>query len=86
MCTYPDGQRYEGMWKGGKKEGRGSLIFPNGASYEGRFRDDRIDGTGTLLLPCPVPTTTKGEWLIPLNFQSDMGAIHAKAGFDKLGF
>ena len=31
-------RRYEGMWKGGKKEGRGTMSFPNTASYEGRFR------------------------------------------------
>jgi hypothetical protein len=93
VCTYPDGQRYEGLFKNGKKDGRGSLIFPNGASYEGRFRDDRIDGQGTLLVPAPVHCDNGeslsgeqfDEWVIPISFQSDMGRIHAKAGFDKAG-
>ena len=73
------------MWRAGKKEGRGSLVFPNGASYEGRFRGDEIDGQGTLLLQKPVQGAENGSWIIPVQFQSDMGRIHAKAGFDKAG-
>ena len=30
---YADGSRYEGMWRGGKKDGRGTLTFVNGAIY-----------------------------------------------------
>ena len=85
VCTYPDGARYEGMWKGGKKEGRGTMSFPNTASYEGRFRDDQIDGQGTLRLPQPVRAAEEGEYMIPVEFQSDMVQIHAKAGFDRAG-
>lgn len=86
VCTYADGQRYEGLWKAGKKDGRGTLLFPNGASYEGRFRDDRIDGQGTFRLPPnPVVAAAEGDWLVPVEFPSDIGRVHAKAGFDRAG-
>lgn len=84
-CDYPDQERYEGMWKMGKKEGRGTLRFPNGAFYEGRFRDDLIDGQGTLEIKHPVEDATPGDWMIPLDIQVDVGRAHKKAGFDKEG-
>lgn len=79
-----DGQRYEGVFRGGKKEGRGTLAFANGASYEGRFRDDAIDGQGMLQILKPVEDDM-GGWMIPIQFQSDIERIHVKAGFDKGG-
>lgn len=45
VCAYENGQRYEGMWRGGLKDGRGRLVLSNGAAqYEGRFREDVLDG------------------------------------------
>ena len=81
---YADGAKYEGTWRGGKKEGRGSLEWPNGATYEGRFRDDKIDGQGALLVPRPVPLPEAG-WLLPIRLKADMARVHAKAGFDEDG-
>jgi hypothetical protein len=95
-CVYPNGQRYEGAFSRGKKEGRGTLQFPNGAVYEGRFKDDCIEGQGTMKMLSNV-TTSEGvlgdetkddsrlDWMIPLQFQSDMSHIHQKAGFTKEG-
>ncbi|XP_039104225.1 MORN repeat-containing protein 1 isoform X2 [Hyaena hyaena] len=38
--------RYEGEWKGGKKHGRGKLLFKDGGYYEGEFVDGEITGEG----------------------------------------
>eukprot|EP00547_Thalassionema_nitzschioides_P004547 CAMPEP_0194205718 /NCGR_PEP_ID=MMETSP0156-20130528/4933_1 /TAXON_ID=33649 /ORGANISM="Thalassionema nitzschioides, Strain L26-B" /LENGTH=775 /DNA_ID=CAMNT_0038932075 /DNA_START=51 /DNA_END=2378 /DNA_ORIENTATION=- len=83
-ATYPNGQTYEGLWHHGKREGRGTIQFTNGAVYEGRFRKDAMEGQGTLKVPHAVSTEdddNKGDWMIPISFQSDMGHIHQKAGF-----
>jgi hypothetical protein len=85
MCDYPDGEQYEGMWKNGKKDGRGTLRFPNGALYEGRFRDDQIDGQGTLHISQPVPDAAEASWMIPLDYKVDLTRAHLQAGFDKQG-
>lgn len=95
-CIYPNGQRYEGAFSKGKKEGRGTLQFPNGAVYEGRFKDDCIEGQGTMKMLSNVTTSKEVlgdeteddgrlDWMIPLQFQSDMSHIHQKAGFTKEG-
>ena len=39
--------RYDGEWKGGQREGRGTLRFTCGAVYEGDFRAGVPDGRGT---------------------------------------
>ncbi|CAN0131074.1 unnamed protein product, partial [Phaeothamnion confervicola] len=80
-------QRYEGMFRAGRRDGRGTLFFESGAYYEGRFRDDRIDGQGMLRIPEPIPDGSGeyGDWMVPVQFQSDIERIHAKAGFDKEG-
>jgi len=97
--VYPNGQRYEGLWSRGKKEGRGTIYFTNGAIYEGRFRDDVIEGQGTMKIQCSVSCndmSSKDEerdkdgsnwtnWMIPIEFQSDMERIHQKAGFTSNG-
>lgn len=40
-CTFPDGYKYEGQWRYGKRDGRGIEIFPNGDRYNGVFQDDK---------------------------------------------
>ena len=72
------------MWKAGKREGRGNVTWPHGAAYEGRFRDDAIDGQGTLVLSQPT-CSANGDWLIPINVQSDLTRVHLKAGFTREG-
>lgn len=85
LAIYGDGLRYEGMWRQGKRDGRGTLVFLNGVSYEGRFRDDEIQGQGICKMHQAVPGADEGEWLIPLQFRSDLGHIHQTAGFTAEG-
>ena len=44
------GDRYEGLWRAGKRNGRGVLTTPGGNRYEGDFKDDAITGQGVLTL------------------------------------
>uniref|UniRef100_A0ABI7Z2M9 MORN repeat containing 1 n=1 Tax=Felis catus TaxID=9685 RepID=A0ABI7Z2M9_FELCA len=47
VYVYPNSFfRYEGEWKGGKKHGRGKLLFKDGGYYEGEFTDGEITGEG----------------------------------------
>lgn len=86
MCAYENGQRYEGMWRGGLKDGRGRLVLSNGAAqYEGRFREDVLDGQGTLELLEPLPGAVEDEWVIPLDVKVDVARAHVKAGFGQGG-
>ena len=45
---YPDGSRYEGEIKNGKKEGKGILYYNNGDKYDGFFKDDKKEINGVL--------------------------------------
>lgn len=45
--TYPDGTRYEGEMRDGKKHGQGTFTFVNGDRYTGEFVDDLREGQGT---------------------------------------
>ena len=86
-------QRYEGLWHCGRKEGRGTVFFRRAnASYEGRFKNDKMEGQGTLKMHSASKTEGSEErpdedcnWLIPIEFQSDMAHIHSKAGFTSHG-
>ena len=46
MEVWPDGARYEGKYKDGKKEGKGKLTFADGSYYEGEFMQNEISGMG----------------------------------------
>lgn len=88
-------QRYEGLWHKGQKEGRGTVVFvQQNASYEGRFKHDKMEGQGTLKMLDTTqsegnsenePVDSECDWLIPIEFQSDMAHIHSRAGFTSLG-
>ena len=41
-----DGDRYEGEWRNGKKEGKGIYYYNNGDRYEGEFKNNKRDGAG----------------------------------------
>ncbi|XP_045021642.1 MORN repeat-containing protein 1 isoform X6 [Bubalus bubalis] len=50
VYVYPNSFfRYEGEWRGGKKHGRGKLLFKDGSYYEGDFVDGEITGEGCRL-------------------------------------
>ena len=47
IITYPDGTRYEGEIRDGKKHGQGTFTFGNGDKYAGEFVSDMRHGQGT---------------------------------------
>eukprot|EP00826_Nyctotherus_ovalis_P067056 TRINITY_DN998_c0_g1_i7.p1 TRINITY_DN998_c0_g1~~TRINITY_DN998_c0_g1_i7.p1 ORF type:complete len:533 (-),score=100.80 TRINITY_DN998_c0_g1_i7:22-1620(-) len=53
--SYENEDRYDGEWKRGAKNGRGTLHFGKFASYEGEFKDDKMHGKGKL-------TYANGSW------------------------
>ena len=48
---FPDGQKYVGELKIGKKNGQGTLTTPDGRKYVGEWKDDKRNGQGTFTLP-----------------------------------
>lgn len=48
---YPDGSKYIGQWRNGKRHGCGTFVYANGGRFEGQWRDDKREGSGTLYLP-----------------------------------
>ena len=43
------GDFYEGTFVGGKKEGKGTMIYKNGTRYEGAFKKNKHNGFGKLI-------------------------------------
>ena len=43
----PNGEKYVGEFKDGKKSGQGKETIPNGSEYEGEWRDGNFNGQGT---------------------------------------
>ena len=46
---WPDGTKYEGMWKKGKISGKGWMTHANGDVYEGQWLDDQANGFGIFI-------------------------------------
>lgn len=46
--AYPDGSRYEGLFRAGKPDGEGVFFYPNGDRYEGQLLRGLRHGTGRL--------------------------------------
>ncbi len=40
--TWPNGDKYVGEWKDGKKHGQGTHTWPSGKKYEGKWRDGKF--------------------------------------------
>jgi len=38
----PDGKKFEGFWKAGKKDGRGRYVSSDGEVLEGTWRNDAL--------------------------------------------
>ena len=45
---YPDGKRFEGGWRDGKKHGRGHYTFPDGNSYVIIYQEGQKHGNGKM--------------------------------------
>ena len=48
ICEYPSGARYEGNFKNGLINGKGTLYFSNGNKYVGDFKNQYREGNGFL--------------------------------------
>ncbi len=46
---YSSGQRYEGQFSGGKRNGKGTYYFPSGTKYIGDFQNGNYHGRGRLI-------------------------------------
>ena len=44
--TFPNGEKYVGEWRGGKRFGQGTYTYPEGVRYVGEYWDDQRDGQG----------------------------------------
>ena len=49
--TLNSGVKYVGEFKGGKRNGQGTLTWPNGQKYVGEFKDNTRSGQGTVTWP-----------------------------------
>lgn len=48
---WPDGTRYVGGVKEGKRSGKGTIFWQDGTRFVGTFVDDQRNGPGTMILP-----------------------------------
>lgn len=51
---------YDGEWRGGKMNGKGTYLFQDGQTYEGLWKDGRPHGEGTATYP--GGQTYTGQW------------------------
>ena len=49
---YPNGDKYEGQWKGDKKHGQGTFSFADGDKYVGQWKEGNKHGQGTCWRLC----------------------------------
>src|SRR6056300_865372 len=49
--TFPNGSKYVGEYKNGKRDGKGTMTLPDGFKYVGEFKDGKMHGKGTYTLP-----------------------------------
>ena len=45
--TYPNGDKYEGGWLNGEKQGYGVYLYSDGSRFEGDWKNDDKNGKGT---------------------------------------
>ena len=60
IYTWTDGERYEGEWRDGVRNGQGTQILPDGRRYEGEWKDDTRNGWG--VFTWPDGGRYEGEW------------------------
>jgi len=44
VLTFPDGAKYDGEYKDGQENGRGTYYYPNGLRKSGVWINDKMDG------------------------------------------
>ncbi len=61
IYIWSDGSKYEGEFKDGKPNGRGTLTFPDGKKYVGGFKEGKFWNTSKRLLYLLQPTPSSSE-------------------------
>ena len=55
MCfgshTFPDGRKFAGEWKDGKRHGQGTTVTADGSKYVGEWKDGQTNGQGNITFP-----------------------------------
>ena len=62
LMTWPNGDRYDGMWKKGLMEGEGTYYYANGLVYQGQWSKGNIKGHGTFRFP--NGNVMEGDWTV----------------------
>lgn len=60
FTDFGDKGTYTGDLIGGKRHGKGKMVYSSGNTYEGGFKDDKFDGKGVY--------TWSGEFLLMILF------------------
>ena len=60
IYTYKSGSTYEGVWRGGFRDGLGTQVWPNGASYSGEWSFGFAHGKGEFKYESGA--TYEGQW------------------------
>ncbi|MFA7550810.1 MAG: hypothetical protein WCZ68_08730, partial [Sedimentibacter sp.] len=60
VTIYVNGDKYEGEFVNGMKEGLGTYTFENGNKYVGKFKDGKKEGSGVLYYI--DGTIEEGKW------------------------
>ena len=60
LMTWPNGDRYDGMWKKGMQDGEGTYYWANGLVYSGEWKKNYIKGHGTFRFP--NGNVMEGDW------------------------
>lgn len=73
--VYSDKSEYRGMFRNGRREGRGTYTWANNVTYgmesidlwliEGHFKNDKIDGVGNVIINNYIQAN-KNEVFIPI--------------------
>ena len=60
--TWPDGRRYEGDFKNGRKDGEGTFEWTNGIKYIGSWKSGKQHGLG-IIYNTIDGSKKQGEWV-----------------------
>ena len=63
---YPDGGKYEGDWKDGKRNGRGIYTYPDGGIYEGQWSDGKETVREHICILTAASTKGNGKMMVPV--------------------
>mmetsp|Transcript_7435 Transcript_7435/g.16849 ORF Transcript_7435/g.16849 Transcript_7435/m.16849 type:complete len:1166 (-) Transcript_7435:911-4408(-) len=76
---------YEGRFKDDFMEGQGTMKMNRNVIIPKLTSDDDNQSGGAAASDGGKDDDVKHDWMIPLQFQSDIGHIHQKAGFTQIG-